>query len=172
MVTVTGAPAGQAAAFHAPGDTVSWQFPPEPHPRRTFLQRLGVGAFALAVAPTRPHGVVMHVTCFIRYEIDPFQREAFLDYANNWARIIPRCGGDLLGYFLPWEGSNNIGWGLISFDSLAAYEAYRARLKADAEGQANFAMAQTKRFIIREERSFLEGVPSTLGAPAPARNPR
>ncbi|MEP6607158.1 MAG: NIPSNAP family protein [Burkholderiaceae bacterium] len=102
------------------------------------------------------------ITCFIRYEIDPFQRDAFKDYANNWARIIPRCGGDLVGYFLPHEGTNNIAWGLIEFDSLAAYELYRARLKADAESRANFAFAQDKRLILREERTFLETVDSTL----------
>ena len=100
----------------------------------------------------------MRITCFIRYQIDPFQREAFVRYADNWGRIIPRCGGHLVGYFLPHEGSNDIAWGLIAFDSLAAYEAYRARLRDDAEGRANFAMAQAQRFILREERSFLETV--------------
>ena len=60
------------------------------------------------------------ITCFIRYQIDPFQREAFKAYAENWARIIPRCGGCLLGYFLPHEGTNNVAWGLIGFESLAA----------------------------------------------------
>jgi hypothetical protein len=107
------------------------------------------------------------VTCFIRYEIDPFQREEFEAYAKAWGRIIPRCGGRLLGYFLPHEGTNNIAWGLISFDSLAAYEAYRARLKADPEGRENFAMAQSKRLILREERTFLAGVEGTLGVPMP-----
>ena len=107
-------------------------------------------------------GAPVSVTCFIRYEIDPFQREGFAEYAANWARIIPRCGGDLLGYFLPYEGTNNIAWALISFESLAAYETYRARLKADPEGRANFALAQSRRLILREERTFLEGVPSTL----------
>ena len=100
----------------------------------------------------------MRVTCFIRYEIDPFQREAFKVYAQAWGRIIPKCGGDLVGYFLPHEGTNNIAFGLIAFESLAAYEAYRMRLKADAEGRANFAFAQEKRFILREERTFLENV--------------
>ena len=96
------------------------------------------------------------ITCFIRYEIDPFQREAFREYAQNWLRIIPRCGGDLTGYFLPHEGTNNVAWGLIAFDSLAAYEAYRARLKSDPEGRANFEFAQKNRLILREERTFLE----------------
>ena len=104
----------------------------------------------------------MNVTCFIRYEIDPFQRDAFKEYADNWARIIPRCGGDLIGYFLPHEGTNNVAWGLIAFDSLAAYEAYRAQLKADSEARSNFAFAQQKRLILREERTFLETVESTF----------
>ena len=102
----------------------------------------------------------MTTTVFIRYQIDPFQRAAFREYAQAWLRIIPRCGGDLVGYFLPHEGTNNIAWGLIAFDSLAAYEAYRARLKGDTEGRANFAIAQEKRLILREERTFLEKLES------------
>jgi hypothetical protein len=110
----------------------------------------------------------MPITCLIRYQIDPFQRDAFKAYAENWGRIIPRCGGHLIGYFLPHEGSNDIAWGAIAFDSLAAYEAYRARLKRDPEGQANFAMAQAQRFILREERSFIETVAGTFNQPAQA----
>lgn len=110
----------------------------------------------------------MKLTCFIRYQIDPFQRAAFAEYAANWGRIIPRCGGHLVGYFLPHEGSNDIAWGLIAFDSLATYEAYRARLKTDEEGRRNFQMAQEKRFILREERSFLENVAATFGVAAVA----
>jgi hypothetical protein len=106
-----------------------------------------------------PTSAAPRITCFIRYEIDPFQKEAFRAYAQAWARIIPRCGGELLGYFLPHEGSNVEAWGLIGFDSLAAYEAYRARLKQDAEGRANFEFAQRERFILKEERRFLETVP-------------
>jgi hypothetical protein len=100
----------------------------------------------------------MAIAVFIRYQIDPFQREDFRRYAQEWLRIIPRCGGNLLGYFLPHEGTNDIAWGVIGFESLAAYESYRARLKTDDEGKANFAVAQSKRFILREERSFLETV--------------
>ena len=104
----------------------------------------------------------MRVTCFIRYQIDPFQKEGFLKYAENWGRIIPRCGGNLVGYFLPHEGTSDIAWGLIAFESLAAYEAYRARLRSDAEAQANFAMAEKMRLILREERTFLETVEETF----------
>ena len=108
----------------------------------------------------------MTITCFIRYQIDPFQREDFRRYAENWGRIIPRCGGSLVGYFLPHEGTNDVAWGLIAFDGLAAYEAYRTRLKADKEARENFALAQTKRLILREERTFVEGVEGTLGLPS------
>jgi hypothetical protein len=114
----------------------------------------------------------MAITCFIRYEIDPFQRDAFKEYAQNWGRIIPRCGGDLVGYFLPHEGTNNIAWGLIAFDSLASYEAYRSRLKADREGRENFAFAQAKRLILREERTFVETVEGTFRVAAAATEKR
>ncbi len=103
----------------------------------------------------------MAITCFIRYQIDPFQRAAFKRYAEAWGRIIPRCGGELVGYFLPHEGSNDVAWGLVSFDSLAAYERYRATLRSDPAGRANFEFAQTERFILREERSWLEDVAGT-----------
>jgi hypothetical protein len=102
------------------------------------------------------------ITCIIRYQIDPFQRDEFKTYAENWGRIIPRCGGHLVGYFLPHEGTNDVAWGLIAFDSLAAYETYRARLRSDSEALANFAMAQTKRIILREERNFVEVVEGTF----------
>lgn len=108
----------------------------------------------------------MTITCFIRYQIDPFQKDEFKTYAENWGRIIPRCGGHLIGYFLPAEGTNDIAWGLIAFDSLASYEAYRARLRSDKEALENFTMAQRKRLILREERTFVELVEGTFGRPS------
>jgi len=108
-------------------------------------------------------------TCFIRYQIDPFQKEDFRKYAENWGRIIPRCGGHLLGYFLPHEGTNDVAWGLIAFDSLASYEAYRARLRTDKEAVDNFNMAQSKRLILREERTFLQVVDGTFEIPSTLR---
>jgi NIPSNAP len=108
----------------------------------------------------------VQITCVIRYQIDPFQKELFKKYAENWGQIIPRCGGHLVGYFLPQEGTNDVAWGLIAFDSLTSYEAYRARLKADPEGRENFAMAESKRLILREERNFVEIVNGTFGIAA------
>jgi hypothetical protein len=100
----------------------------------------------------------MTITVFIRYQLDPFKRQAFEAYAKRWIEIIPACGGDLVGYWMPHEGTNNIAYCLISFESLAAYEAYRARLRADKDGVANFAFAEDGRFILAEERTFLRRV--------------
>jgi hypothetical protein len=100
----------------------------------------------------------MTTTVFIRYQLDPFRRDGFEDYAQRWLQIIPKCGGEVVGYWMPHEGTDNIAYGLISFASLAAYEAYRARLKNDADGKANFEIAQKERFILSEERTFLRQV--------------
>jgi hypothetical protein len=101
---------------------------------------------------------LMSVTVFIRYQLDPFKRAMFEQYSKNWLSIIPKCGGDLIGYWMPHEGTNNIAFALISFDSLASYESYRARLKVDAERSANFNFAEENKFILAEERTFLRKV--------------
>ena len=100
----------------------------------------------------------MAITCFIEYHIDPFKAHLFAEYASNWGRIIPACGGELVGYFLPHEGTNFVAYGLISFENLAAYERYRARLKQDEAGRANFEFAKLHQFILQEKRSFLQVV--------------
>jgi NIPSNAP protein len=102
--------------------------------------------------------VPLAVTVFIRYQIDPFKRAMFEEYAKRWLTIIPKSGGDLVGYWMPQEGTNNIAFALISFESLAAYESYRARLRADQEGMANFNFAEDNKFILAEERTFLRKV--------------
>jgi hypothetical protein len=100
----------------------------------------------------------MNIVCHIRYQIDPFKRSAFEAYARKWLTVIPACGGDLLGYFLPYEGTNDIAHALIGFDSLAAYEAYRAKLRTHPDSVANFNFAESERLILREERTFLRRV--------------
>ena len=100
----------------------------------------------------------MTITVFIRYQIDPFKRALFEEYSKRWLTIIPNAGGDLLGYWMPHEGTDNIAFALISFESLAAYESYRARLRNDKEGMANFAFAEEHKFILGEERTFLRQV--------------
>jgi hypothetical protein len=109
-------------------------------------------------ASFRANEAPMTVTVFIRYQLDPFKRALFEQYSKNWLSIIPKCGGDLIGYWMPHEGTNNIAFALISVESLAAYEAYRARLRTDAEGMANFNFAEENRFILAEERTFLRQV--------------
>jgi NIPSNAP len=107
---------------------------------------------------TQASEAVVAVTVFIRYQIDPFKRAMFEQYAKRWLTVIPKVGGDLIGYWMPHEGTNNIGFALISFESLAAYESYRARLRADDEGMANFNFAEEHKFIVAEERTFLRQV--------------
>ncbi|HJW42742.1 MAG TPA: NIPSNAP family protein [Rhizomicrobium sp.] len=100
----------------------------------------------------------MTVVCCIRYVLDPYKREAFEAYARAWLDIIPACGGDLIGYFMPHEGTDNIALAMVGFPSLAAYEQYRARLRADDEAMENFHFAQRERFVLSEERTFLRKV--------------
>ena len=95
------------------------------------------------------------ITCFIRYEIDPFRVDAFDAYARNWGQIIPRCGADLVGYFSPHEGSATTAFGVYHVETLAAYEAYRTRLRDDPLGRQNYEFAMRERFIRKEDRVFL-----------------
>lgn len=133
-------------------------------------RRLTVGALRLPLLAllARPLGaaarsrsseeVPMNIVCHIRYEIDPYKRALFERYARAWLTAIPANGGRLLGYFLPSEGTNYVAHAMIGFDSLAAYEVYRKRLEADPASIANFGFAQRERFILREEREWLEPV--------------
>lgn len=106
------------------------------------------------------------ITCFIRYEIEPFAQEPFEEYARAWGEAIPRCGADLIGYFGPHEGSATTAYGIYDIADLAAYEAYRAKLRADPAGRANFEFARRAKFIRREDRVFLRRLtPSGQKAP-------
>jgi hypothetical protein len=128
--------------------------------RRTVLQ----SAAALGLSARAAHGAnneeknTMTVVCHIRYQIDPFKRDLFERYAEAWGTIIPACGGDLIGYYMPAEGTNDVAHAMIGFDSLAAYEAYRARLRTDPASKVNFEFAERGRFVLREEREFIRPV--------------
>lgn len=98
----------------------------------------------------------MPITCFIRYQIDPFAKDKFAQYAQTWGQAIPAAGADLIGYFGPHEGSATTAYGVYNVDSLADYEAYRARLAASDLGRQNYEFAQKERFILREDRIFLK----------------
>ena len=96
------------------------------------------------------------ITCFIRYRIDPFKKDLFEQYASNWGQAIPRCGADLIGYFAPHEGSSTLAYGVYSIESLAEYEAYRARLAEDPLGRENYEFARKEKFLLKEDRTFLK----------------
>jgi len=98
------------------------------------------------------------ITCCIQYTLDPYRIDDFEKYATTWPPIIERCGGQLVGYWLPKEGANDFAVAMISFDSLAAYEQYRERLAADPDAKANLAHARETRCILAERRSFLRPV--------------
>jgi hypothetical protein len=133
--------------------------------RRTLLQWtsllavLNVFAWNKAsAAHNKKEGKTMNVVCHIRYELDPFKRAQFEEYARNWLTLIPANGGELLGYFMPDEGTNYEAHAMIGFESLAAYEIYRGKLRVDPGSKANFEFAEREKFILREERTFLRPV--------------
>jgi hypothetical protein len=132
------------------------------HPHRRTAMRWGaLGGFLAALPRTKTiahEEKRMNVVCHIRYELDPFKTAQFEEYAKTWLTAIPQCGGALIGYFMPHEGTNCEAHALIGFDSLASYEAYRARLRIHPPSKANFAFAQREKFILREYRDFLHQV--------------
>lgn len=95
------------------------------------------------------------LTCIIRYRIDPTKHAQFRQYARTWGQAIPRNGADLIGYYAPHEGSSTLAFGIYNIDSLAAYEAYRARLADDPLGRENYEFAQREKFILREDRTWV-----------------
>jgi hypothetical protein len=98
------------------------------------------------------------ITCVIQYTLDPHAIEDFEKYATTWPPIIKRCGGELTGFYLPKEGANDFAIALLDFESLAAYEQYRARLAADPDARANVGAVRAARAILAERRSFLRKV--------------
>ncbi|MEL0439129.1 NIPSNAP family protein [Phycobacter sedimenti] len=103
------------------------------------------------------------LTCVIRYHIDPTKRDQFVEYAQGWGLAIPRCGAELIGYFAPQEGSSTLAYGIYNVESLAAYEAYRARLAEDPIGRSNYEFAQREKFLVREDRTWLKLVSEPHG---------
>ena len=97
------------------------------------------------------------ITVCIRYTIDIHKSSDFEQYARNWPEPIRRCGGELLGYFLPTKiaGPTNFALALINFPSLAAYEQYREALMSDSGANANVEFADKSGCILLEDRSIL-----------------
>jgi len=132
------------------------------HPHRRAVMRWSMlgGLFAMLpwtktfASEEKP----MNVVCHIRYELDPFKTAQFEEYAKTWLTAIPECGGALIGYFMPHEGTNYEAHAMIGFDSLASYETYRAKLRTHPASKANFEFAQREKFILREERNWIRQV--------------
>jgi hypothetical protein len=100
------------------------------------------------------------ITVCIRYTIDIRKHSEFEQYARHWPEPIRRCGGELLGYFLPTRmaGATNIAYALINFANLAGYEKYREALMNDEDARQNIAFADRSECILVEERSVLQRV--------------
>lgn len=98
------------------------------------------------------------ITCYLKYTIDPYKLKEFEIYAKMWIPLVNRFGGIHHGYFLPYEGANNIGYALFSFPGLAEYEEYRKKIKEDSDCIKAFRYAEETRCIICFERSFMNPV--------------
>ena len=84
------------------------------------------------------------VTCYLRYEIDPYQLDAFERFARRWIDLVNRSGGTHHGYFLPLEGASDVAVALFSFPSLADYERDGERFGVDPESSRPTASAKRR----------------------------
>jgi hypothetical protein len=100
------------------------------------------------------------ITLCIRYTLDAGKLFEFEAYARDVAAPIERCGGKIVGYFAPtkFAGPTNSALSLIDFESLAAYERYRAALAADPEHVEVARRAARAGVILVEDRLFVQRV--------------
>jgi hypothetical protein len=100
------------------------------------------------------------ITLSIRYQIDHNKLRDFEAYAKSLAEPIRRCGGDLIGYFLPtrFAGRTNEALALIDFPDLATYERYREALGKDPANAASIAQVESTGCILCEDRGFLQRI--------------
>lgn len=100
------------------------------------------------------------LTVCIRYTLDIHKLSDFEKYARNWLEPIRRCGGTLIGYFLPTKiaGPTNFALALINFPTLAAYEQYRDALMRDPDAVANVKFADNSGCIVLEDRLVMQQV--------------
>lgn len=98
------------------------------------------------------------ISCHIRYEIDPERVDAFEVYAKMWIPLVGKFGGIHHGYFLPSEGRNYEAFAIFSFESLAAYEEYRALSMQDADCRKAFDYAKKNKIVRKVERQFMRPV--------------
>ena len=98
------------------------------------------------------------ITCYLEYKIDSYKVAEFRTYAEMWIPLVEKYGGIHHGYFLPSESASDLAVALFSFDSLAAYEKYRADRRDDPDCKAASDYAEKTRCIISFNRQFLEPV--------------
>jgi hypothetical protein len=100
------------------------------------------------------------ITLCIRYTLDARKRDDFERYARGLKSSIPRCGGELVGYWLPtkFAGPTNVAAAMINFPSLAAYEEYRERLGKDPESVETSRRCEASGCILVEDRALMEQV--------------
>ncbi|MBF7074430.1 NIPSNAP family protein [Glaciecola sp. MH2013] len=98
------------------------------------------------------------ITCYLKYIINPAEINAFERYVKAWIPLVNKFGGQHHGYFLPYEGANNLAYAMFSFASLAEYERYREKIKSDNDCIAAFRLAEESQCIVSYERSFMRPV--------------
>jgi hypothetical protein len=100
------------------------------------------------------------ITLSIKYQIDHNKYGDFETYARALAEPIRRCGGELVGYFLPtrFAGRTTEALALIGFPDLAAYERYRNALTKDPGAAECLVRVEASGCIVSEDRSFLQQV--------------
>ena len=98
------------------------------------------------------------ITCVVEYTIDPVKIDDFERFARAWIALVDKHGGTHHGYFLPGEGSSDRALALFSFESLAAYERYRALFDSDGEFRAANAIRDRSGCVLRYERTFMRPI--------------
>jgi NIPSNAP protein len=99
-------------------------------------------------------------TLCIRYKFNPDKLADIAQYFEDEQRVIERCGGKIVGYFLPTDfaGATDEAIGLIDIPSLAVYEDYRKRLVDDPEHKENIARLANSVAQVAMNRSFIRRV--------------
>ena len=101
------------------------------------------------------------ITLSIRYTLAASKLADFAAYAEALQKPLARCGGSLVGYYLPTKlaGPTNVALALIDFPSLAAYEQYRERLAVDPDATDCLRRVESAGAILIEDRAILRRVP-------------
>ena len=136
--------------------------------RRDAIAAMIATGAALAVTPVQllagsfdRHGG-MRAACLVRYRIDPQRRDAFGEHARRMGTALARCGGRVIGFFLPYAGANDEAWAMVAFESLTACESCRARMTADPGARDAAASVRDARVILGEEWHVVQLVEGTF----------